>query len=137
MTQFVMISIVPAIMADLIFAIGSIVFILALIPSVRGEAKPDLKTSLTTGSVLAVFAITYFTISFWFAGITTLITAAMWFALAFQKWVNTSLDEAFVSWDLHTKVKAQQQAKRRTVAHLISHGQDVPPDLLAEVTRDT
>lgn len=48
---------------DWVFAIGSLIFAAALIPSVRGQDKPALSTSLTTGSVLIIFALTYLTLS--------------------------------------------------------------------------
>jgi hypothetical protein len=82
-------------LADLIFTLGSIIFALALVPSIRGLDKPDIKTSLTTGSVLAVFAATYLSIEFWFSASMTLVTSLMWFTLAWQKRQGALLDEAF------------------------------------------
>lgn len=69
---------------DLIFTGGSIIFILSLIPSVLSEHKPAFWTSILTGTVLAVFVLDYYTISYWFSGTTTAITALIWFVLAIQ-----------------------------------------------------
>ncbi|HVX24356.1 MAG TPA: hypothetical protein VG992_03380 [Candidatus Saccharimonadales bacterium] len=71
---------------DYVIAVGSILFIIALMPSVLGKNKPALSTSVMTGSVLMVFAITYTTLHLWFAGITTALTAIQWFILAIQKY---------------------------------------------------
>jgi len=73
-------------MADLIFAFGSLVFIVALIPSLRSPHKPALGTCILTGTVLAVFAGTYVGIGLMYAAITTAITALMWLTLAAQSW---------------------------------------------------
>ena len=70
---------------DIIFSIGQWVFIIALIPSVVSKDKPALSSSLMTGSVLAVFAFTYFTLSLWMSGASTILVAAIWFILAIQK----------------------------------------------------
>lgn len=75
-------------MQDAIFTAGSIFFIIGLIPSIRGEDKPALFTSLTTGGWLFLFAITYLTFAhpLWFSSITTFGTSLCWFTLAWQKW---------------------------------------------------
>lgn len=70
---------------DYVIAVGSIIFVIALIPSVLGKHKPALSTSLLTGTVLLVFAMTYLTLSLWFAAITTTLTATLWYVLAVQK----------------------------------------------------
>lgn len=80
-------------MQDLIFAIGAIFFIIALIPSIRGDDKPALFTSLTTGGWLLAFAITYTTFDhpLWYAAITTFGGSVCWFILAYQKWRQPSV----------------------------------------------
>lgn len=70
--------------ADFIFTAGSLVFIAALLPSVFGPNKPALASSLLTGTVLLVFAVTYLTISLPFSAATTAITSSLWFVLAIQ-----------------------------------------------------
>lgn len=71
---------------DLIFAIGSISFSIALIPAVRAFEKPPVKTSAVTGFWLTVFGITYIAMAFYFAAVTTLISAGLWWTLAIQKY---------------------------------------------------
>lgn len=70
---------------DYVFALGSLVFVVALIPSIRSVDKPALTSSLLTGSILLVFALTYVTMDLWYACATTLATSACWFTLAWQK----------------------------------------------------
>jgi hypothetical protein len=72
---------------DLIFTVGSLIFVVALVPSLRSpHNKPALSTSVVTGIVLAVFALTYATLALWFSTIATALTSVMWLTLAFQKY---------------------------------------------------
>lgn len=71
---------------DFIFTIGSLVFALALLPSVLGPHKPALASSVMTGSVLFIFAVTYITLGLIFSAISVCLTAIMWTILAIQKW---------------------------------------------------
>lgn len=70
---------------DLILTIGSIIFTLALIPSVMSKDKPALSSSLLTGAVLLVFAGVYASLALWFSMVTTVITGLVWLLLAYQK----------------------------------------------------
>lgn len=72
-------------MQDYIFAVGGIVFLVSLIPSIRDKQKPALSTSLLTGGVLILFALTYASLRFWFAAITQSVTAVLWLVLAYQR----------------------------------------------------
>lgn len=62
------------------------IFAVALIPSILSKDKPAIMTSLTTGSVLLVFSIAYFTLGLWVATFTNGIVGAMWLYLAWQKY---------------------------------------------------
>lgn len=72
---------------DIIFGIGQWIFVIALVPSVLGKDKPALASSVLTGTVLAIFAVTYMTLSLWAAGVSTLLVAGMWYTLAIQKYL--------------------------------------------------
>jgi hypothetical protein len=69
---------------DVVLAIGSLSFSVALVPTIRGASKPALLTSLLTGGWLAVFTVVYATLGLWFASISSAVTAVMWFVLAAQ-----------------------------------------------------
>lgn len=73
---------------DFVLTGGTVVFIIALIPSVIGRDKPAMVTSIATGSVLAVFAIVYATLGLWFSTLTTSLTSLTWFILAIQKYLD-------------------------------------------------
>jgi len=70
---------------DYVLAAGSIVFTIALIPSLTSKNKPAVSTSLLTGVVLIVFAFTYLTLHLWFSMVAISINAVAWLALATQK----------------------------------------------------
>ena len=71
---------------DIILSVGSWIFAVALIPSVVSKDKPALSSSLMTGSVLGVYAVTYVSLSLWVAAASTVLVAGMWFTLAVQKY---------------------------------------------------
>lgn len=71
---------------DIVFSVGTVIFSVSLIFSIRSENKPHLLTSFMTGSVMIVFVFTYFTLGLLFATVTALINAMMWYTLAWQKY---------------------------------------------------
>ena len=70
---------------DIVLSIGSLMFVIALIPSVLGKDKPALATSFMTGLVLVVFTVTYATLSLKYTTVTTALSAILWLILAVQK----------------------------------------------------
>ncbi len=70
---------------DLIFTVGSIIFAIALLPSILGPHKPALASSAMTGTVLYIFSATYITLDLIFSAFAVLTTALMWTILAVQK----------------------------------------------------
>jgi hypothetical protein len=70
---------------DIVLALGSIIFSIALLPSLRSEHKPAVSTSLITFGVLVVFALTYASLSLWFSTASITVNAGAWLALALQK----------------------------------------------------
>ncbi|MBI2076395.1 MAG: hypothetical protein HYT72_04060 [Candidatus Aenigmarchaeota archaeon] len=71
---------------DIVLTIGSWIFIVALIPTLRGKEKPQLSTSIVTGTVLLVYAFVYATLGLWISVISTSALALAWLVLAVQKW---------------------------------------------------
>lgn len=70
---------------DILMAIGSALFSIALVPSIRSKDKPAKGTSLLTGTVLAVFTGCYVSLGLVYASVTTGITALLWFVLLYQR----------------------------------------------------
>jgi hypothetical protein len=71
---------------DIVIFIVSLGFILALIPSVKSENKPDILTSFFTGLGLAILSITYLTLSLPLSSLISAMTASVWIYLAYQKY---------------------------------------------------
>jgi len=71
---------------DWVFGLGAIIFAAALIPSILGKNKPSLATSIPTGTILVVYAFTQASLSLWFAAVTSVLAAVLWFTLAVQKY---------------------------------------------------
>lgn len=71
---------------DVVFGVGTAVFSIALIPTLRDKQKPALLTSIPTAVILYVFAITSSTLNLRFAMIMQLVSATIWSALAWQRY---------------------------------------------------
>lgn len=70
---------------DALLAVCSIVFTIALIPSIQGKNKPEVYTSTLTALVLLVMAICYMSLSLWFAVFAALLNCFAWVTLTLQK----------------------------------------------------
>lgn len=73
---------------DYVLALGSVIFTLALVPSLKSKNKPAIVTSLSTSSVLFVFAITFVTMSLWYSAIAAFVNGMAWLALAMQEYIQ-------------------------------------------------
>ena len=69
---------------DVILTAGTVIFLLALIPTMVGSTKPARATSAMTGTVLLVFAATYLTLDLYFTAAMTAITGAAWLLILVQ-----------------------------------------------------
>lgn len=70
---------------DIVISIGSALLTIGLIPTVVAKEKPAVTTSLTSGTIILVFAATGTTIGLWFTAAVQVITSGLWFVLAYQK----------------------------------------------------
>ncbi|MDP9211836.1 MAG: hypothetical protein M3N59_01005 [bacterium] len=70
---------------DIVLSAGSVMFIIALVPSILSRDKPAMATSLMTSLVLIGFTVTYASLELWFTTIITIITVALWLTLFVQK----------------------------------------------------
>lgn len=69
---------------DFVILIGSLVFLIALLPSIFSKNKPDKLTSISTAIVLYVYFGTYITLDLYFSSTVVLATATAWLVLFFQ-----------------------------------------------------
>jgi threonine/homoserine/homoserine lactone efflux protein len=74
---------------DIILSTGSVIFALALIPSIISKDKPAIGTIILTAIVLSVFVITYVSMSMWFTAASTSFSVLMWTILGFQQLKKT------------------------------------------------
>jgi len=70
---------------DAVFFAGQIIFVFALIPTIRGKSKPALTSSVITGLILTIFALTYLSLNLWFSALAAIATSTSWWILAYQK----------------------------------------------------
>jgi len=75
---------------DWVFSVGQIIFLVALIPTIRGKDKPAITTSVITSIILAIFAFTYFSLKLRFATLTSIAMTTAWATLAVQKYLQNS-----------------------------------------------
>lgn len=69
---------------DLIFTIGSLAFLFALLPSLLYENKPETKTSAITATVLYSFMLNYIALGLYMSAVVVFFTAIGWTILYFQ-----------------------------------------------------
>lgn len=70
---------------DVVFAVGNLVFVAALIPSVRSKDKPHFLTSTLTALVLLTFAFAYLSLELYGGAATVTLSTVLWSVLAYQK----------------------------------------------------
>ena len=73
---------------DILFSIGSWIFIVALFPSLLSKDKPPVSTSILTGTILLFYALTYSTLHLWMTLVSTGILAIAWLVLGGQKYLT-------------------------------------------------
>ena len=69
---------------DAVFSAGTVIFILALMPTLLGPNKPSSITSVLTGTILLCFGATYLTLGLWLSGFVAFLNAIVWLAIFFQ-----------------------------------------------------
>lgn len=76
-------------MVDWVFTIGSLLFVIALLPKFIGFENKVLNSyrfiGILTGVVLMVFGFTYFTIGLHWSGYSSLLLGAMWLSIGLDK----------------------------------------------------
>lgn len=79
---------------ETILALGQVVFIIALLPSVFSADKPEIWTSIITGLVALSIAITYLTMNLNIAAISAFFNFVFWSILALQKLHQTKKNKS-------------------------------------------
>lgn len=69
---------------DAVLAFGSLIFAVALIPSLRSDNKPALFTNVCYAIVLMAFTAVYASLEYWLTAAIALLTTIEWTTLALQ-----------------------------------------------------
>lgn len=75
---------------DFVLATSYIVFNIALIPSIIGKDKPNLKTSIITATFQIPCFVVYLSLSLWFSAALAVLNFSLWAILAVQKYSQTN-----------------------------------------------
>lgn len=73
---------------DIVFATGSIVFTIALIPAIIKKQYPPSSTCFMTGGMIFIYAIADFTLMLWVSGVTSIISAIVWIGMGVKQIVR-------------------------------------------------
>ena len=71
---------------DVVFTIGTSIFTVSLVPTLRDAQKPPLLTSMPTTIVLATFAISFASLHLWFSAGAAAVECCFWGAVAYQRY---------------------------------------------------
>lgn len=71
---------------DIVISVGQWAMTAALVPSLIGPNKPAVSSSIMTGTLIAIFGITYASLDLWSATVSSGVCALAWFVLAWQGW---------------------------------------------------
>lgn len=72
---------------DWVITIGQVIFIIAIIPAIRGKDKPPVFTSVITGVVLLTFAAAQYSLGLISSVFTSIILGSSWIFLGYQKFI--------------------------------------------------
>lgn len=70
---------------DIVISVCQLLFVVAMVPSIRGKDKPALATSLMNVALVMAIAVSLLTLKLWFSTFTALLVAGSWALLAVQK----------------------------------------------------
>ena len=71
---------------DLVYGIGNVLFVIALIPSLKSDDKPNIKTSIMNSVVLVSFIIAGISLELYFTALVTTLLTISWAYLGYQKY---------------------------------------------------
>ena len=71
---------------DWVFTVGGLVMLLTLVPTIRGEQKPAVATSVGNVGIVLVFAGAFVSLGLWFSVVMNIFIAIAWAILGFQRW---------------------------------------------------
>lgn len=74
---------------DLLIAVGSVCFSIALLPMLRaGADRPPVFSAALTSFWLFSFVVAYVSLGLWYSAVTGAINATLWATIGILKWRN-------------------------------------------------
>ena len=73
---------------DVVLSVSVLAFNFALVPSLIGEQKPRMATSLITALFMMLQVIVFFSLSLWYSFSMALINSLLWFLLLAQGYLQ-------------------------------------------------
>lgn len=70
---------------DIVITVGTLVFVIALVPALISKDKPPVSTSFVSGITILIYAFTFSTLGLWFSFVINIISGSLWLTLAWQK----------------------------------------------------
>jgi len=73
-------------------------FGVALLPTIfHKDNKPTFLSSIWTGFLLIILALTFASLKLWGSAISSLVVSGLWFTLAYQRyWINKRADKPLI-----------------------------------------
>jgi hypothetical protein len=74
---------------DWVLSVGAFAILVSLVPTIRGEQKPALTTSIMSTVIVATFGVTMATLGLWLSALANVLISAAWALLAYQRYAAT------------------------------------------------
>jgi predicted membrane protein len=71
--------------SDILILLANLLVMYSLVPSIRSDQKPHIKTSIYNIIVCAIFTIAFTLLHLWVAVIMNIIVGCLWGVLVYQK----------------------------------------------------
>lgn len=70
---------------DIVIAVGTVIIVLGVLPSIFSDDKPALATCAITATIVFIFALTFLTLELWFTATVNLANTTVWTILTVQQ----------------------------------------------------
>lgn len=67
---------------DYVFTVGTVVFAIGLIPTLKFKKYPSLSTCFTTACVMCAYSIANATLGLWLTSLSVAVTCGLWLYMA-------------------------------------------------------
>ena len=71
---------------DWVLSVGAFAILVSLVPTIRGEQKPALTTSIMSTVIVATFGVTMATLGLWLSALANVGISGAWALLAYQRY---------------------------------------------------